>query len=321
MNKAIFTIKCIKILDNSLKGLISLQKRYLYICCILPIALYGFQLWYYNKAPLDYSLRILRKIQQRAALWIIRAFLTSLILDIEAIASLMPIHFHLKKLQARFHLRGYLLPSNHIIKSIINTDGLNESIAYYHLFLNKLTPKQWSQLYSPLINMDNKCNKFLSSFSPFNKEFSLGKRLINSLLDWFSFHAQTHNINKYIHDLDNITISTFNNLHISMVLLDARIRNNIAIFISHIYSHNKPIIKTIHHVVNVTTTKVKLFAIKCRINQTIGISDIKCIIIVTDSLHATKKIFDISMHPCQIHSTVISQELRDFFKRNGYHIS
>jgi len=67
-NKAIFTIKCMKILGNSSRDLILLQKRWLYICCVLPIALYDFQLWYYNKAPLNYPLRILRKMQRRAVL-------------------------------------------------------------------------------------------------------------------------------------------------------------------------------------------------------------------------------------------------------------
>ena len=40
------TIKYIKILGNSLRGLIPTQKEILYRCCILPIALYSFQLWY-----------------------------------------------------------------------------------------------------------------------------------------------------------------------------------------------------------------------------------------------------------------------------------
>ena len=63
MNKAIFTIKCMKMLGNSSRGLVPIQKRHLYICYVLSIALYGFQLWHYSKAPLDYSLRILRKMQ------------------------------------------------------------------------------------------------------------------------------------------------------------------------------------------------------------------------------------------------------------------
>ena len=61
-NKAISTIKCMKILGNSTRGIKRTQKRLLYRCCVLSIALYGFQLWFYNRAPLLYPLKILGKI-------------------------------------------------------------------------------------------------------------------------------------------------------------------------------------------------------------------------------------------------------------------
>jgi len=73
----------------------------------------------------------------------------------------------------------------------------------------------------------------------------------------------------------------------------------------------------IHHMVNITTTEAKLFAIRCGINQAISIPNIKCIVVVTNSLHTAKKIFDTSTHPYQIHSNVISWELRDFFKKDS----
>ena len=41
-NKAIFTVKCMKILGNLSRGLNPQQKRLLYRSCALPIALYGF---------------------------------------------------------------------------------------------------------------------------------------------------------------------------------------------------------------------------------------------------------------------------------------
>ena len=63
INKAISTIKYIKMLSSLLKGLAPIQKRYLYICCLLSLVLYGFQLWYYNKTPLDCLLHALRKMQ------------------------------------------------------------------------------------------------------------------------------------------------------------------------------------------------------------------------------------------------------------------
>jgi len=40
----------------------------------------------------------------------------------------------------------------------------------------------------------------------------------------------------------------------------------------------------IHHTVNVTTTEAELFAIRCSINQAISISNIKYIVVITDSL-------------------------------------
>jgi len=236
---------------------------------------------------------------------------------IEAIAGLIPIHLHLKKLYGRFHLRGFSLLSNHIIKSIIDTSRSNEHIAHHHLFLNKLMPKQQSQLHSSLIDMDNICNKFLPFFSLFDEEFFLGKRLIDSFSDQFSFHAQKHDIKNHICNLDNIAISTSNDPYSLIVISDASIRNNITTSISHIHLHNRLIIKTIHHMVNVTTTEAELFTIRYRISQAISISNVKCIVVVTDFLYTAKKIFDTLMHPYQIHSTAISQELRDFFKKDS----
>ena len=67
-NKALLTVKCMKLLGNSSRGINPVQKRLLYRCCALPIALYGFQLWFYNKAPLSYHMKILNKMQRRATI-------------------------------------------------------------------------------------------------------------------------------------------------------------------------------------------------------------------------------------------------------------
>ena len=100
-NKAISTVKCMKLLGNSSRGINPIQKCLLYRCCALPIALYGFQLWYYNKAPLLYHMKILNKMQRRATIWITGTFKTSPLEGIEAIMGIMPIHFHLQKIAKR----------------------------------------------------------------------------------------------------------------------------------------------------------------------------------------------------------------------------
>jgi len=98
---------------------------------------------------------------------------------------------------------------------------------------------------------------------------------------------------------------------------NASIKNHVATLILHIYSYNKPVIKTLHKAINVTTTEAELFAICCGINQAVTNQDVNHIVVITDSLHTAKKIFDSSVHPYQIHSAAISQKLRKFFSRDS----
>ena len=86
--------------------------------------------------------------------------------------------------------------------------------------------------------------------------------------------------------------------------------------ISHIYIHNKMVIKTLHHTVNVMTTEAKLFTIRCGINQATNLNGINKIVIITDSIHTAKKVFDSSLHLYQIYAAAISNELRKFFTKS-----
>ena len=83
----------------------------------------------------------------------------------------------------------------------------------------------------------------------------------------------------------------------AIIAMDASIKNNIATFISHTYISNQLLTKTIHHVAFVTSTEAELFAIRCGINQTSAKKSIFKIIVVTDSIHVAKKIFDPTSHP------------------------
>ena len=96
------------------------------------------------------------------------------------------------------------------------------------------------------------------------------------------------------------------NLFLIIVVSDTSIKNYVATLMSHIYFYNKSVVKTMYRAINVTTTEAEPFAIYCRINQAVTNSDINHIVVITDSLHATKKIFNSSVYPYQIHSAVIS---------------
>ena len=113
-------VKYIKLLGNLSHGISPIQKQQLYRCCVLPIALYGFQLWFYNKAPMVYHIKLLNKMQRRAAIWILGAFKTSSLEGIKAIVGIIPIKFHLQKLTKHSLIRPFKLPENHIVRNLMD---------------------------------------------------------------------------------------------------------------------------------------------------------------------------------------------------------
>ena len=141
-----------KLLGNSSRGLFLLHKCLLYCTCILPIALYRFQLWYYKNTPIKYHIHELSKLQQQTALWITSAFKTSLSKGIKGIADLIPIALHLPKLAGRSHLRYSAIPTNHAISSLLEHSHTSSSIPH-RLALSNLMLKQKAKLKSPIISI------------------------------------------------------------------------------------------------------------------------------------------------------------------------
>jgi len=108
--------------------------------------------------------------------------------------------------------------------------------------------------------------------------------------------------------------------NIVIVVLDTSIRNNVATFITHIYSYSNPVKKTLHHAVNGTMTEAKLFAIRCGINQTIQITNVTHIIVITDFIHSVHYIFDPFIHSYQQQSIAMLENLRLFFNKHPSNI-
>jgi len=107
-------------------------------------------------------------------------------------------------------------------------------------------------------------------------------------------------------------------LHTVLVITNASIKNNITTFISYIHLANQPLVKTAYHTSFVTTTETELFAIRCGINQACLFNNISKIIVITNFIHAAKKIFDCGSYLYQIHSAAILSELRAFFSSNKF---
>ena len=297
-NRAISTVKCMRILGNSSRGIIPTQKCLLYRCCILPITLYSFQLWFYNCTPLSYPLKILNKMQRRAAIWILSAFKMSPSEGIKVIVGLILIKLHLQKLVGRSQLCTLALPPNHIICLLMDSP-FNSPKCPHSISLKSLTSRQKLNVKGHLVDSNNKTYGIFPFFSPLHPELSPGSRIIDNFSDQISFNLSIRNKNNKIccQQLDNMVLEVSSSSSTTIIVLDASIKNNIATFISHVYIANQPLIKTLHHAVFIMTTEVELFMIRCGINQACSKENISKIIVVTNFIHVAKKIFNTMSHP------------------------
>ena len=125
----------------------------------------------------------------------------------------------------------------------------------------------------------------------------------NRLIDIYSSHFSFHSTNKHkkgrkahIQKLNNLIFQVSDDSKIAIVVSDTSIKNHVATSIAHIYIHNNPVIKTLYHTVNITSTKAELFAIRYGINQATQLDNINCVVVIMDSLYATKQIFDSSVY-------------------------
>jgi len=306
-----------KLLGNSSRGITPIQKCSLYRCCILPIALYSFQLWFYHHAPLAHPLKALGKMQRRAAIWMLGAFKTSPQEGIEVIADLIPIKLHLKKLRGRAQLHALALPTNHIICSLIDS-SFGSSNILHPSSLSNFTGHQRKKIKGHLVDTNNRSHGLFPAFSPTYSELTPGSRIIDTFSDRFSFNlCMKEKSNKsHIQQLDSMVIEASSSQSTAIVASDTSIKNDIAILISHTHISNQPLVKTIHYAAFVTSTEAKMFAIRCGINQATAKPNVSKIVIVTDSIHAAKRIFDPSSHLLQIQSVAILKDLRLFFSKD-----
>ena len=183
--------------------------------------------------------------------------------------------------------------------------------------MDNITIKQWQKIKSSIIDTNNCLN---GTFNSLNHEFSSGFRLIDNFPSCFSFYQANHRDNKYreayLCKLDEIFQITLMDSNSIVVISDTNIKNNVAISILHIHSSYNSIKKIIHHAINITSTETKLFAIKYKINQTVQIPEASHIVVITDTIHLVRCIFDSTTHCYQIQLIVIALDLKIFFNKH-----
>ena len=95
VKKAFSAVMAMFHLGSSTHGLQPKYKCLLYCLCILLIALYGVQLWFFDGSHNKGIIKDITKTQRHAAFWILGAFCTSPTGVVEALAGLVPVCLHL----------------------------------------------------------------------------------------------------------------------------------------------------------------------------------------------------------------------------------
>ena len=146
----------------------------------MPIATYGFRLWFFAGAPTKAQVSLLAAMQRKAALWILGAFRTSPTGGIEALAGLIPIHLHLKKLVKQSCLRAATLPSQHILISLLSAKH-SKSAPPHPQSLALLNDTQCACLKGPLLDTEASLLNLTECFNPLDAEATPGCRLLEKL--------------------------------------------------------------------------------------------------------------------------------------------
>jgi hypothetical protein len=172
--KALTMVQAMGMLGNSNRGLLPMQKRLLYRTCILPVATYGYRLWYHNKAKVKGLMSSLSRMQWWAALWIIGAFRMSPTGGCEAIAGLIPIHLHIRRLVDWSSFRANTLATSHPLRTLLGP-GRSMAAEPHARSIYHMTAVMQTKVKSSLMEVNSKMLDVGEVFEPLCPELAPGK--------------------------------------------------------------------------------------------------------------------------------------------------
>jgi len=126
-------------------------------------------------------------MQRKAALWITETFHTSLTEGTEALAGLIPVHLHLRKLADRANLRIAPLSDTHPIQSLLSEDYVKQA-EVYHCSVSNMAPALQSKVYGTIMEIENHHHELTEVFEPCAAENRLGFRLMDCFVAQVSFN-------------------------------------------------------------------------------------------------------------------------------------
>jgi hypothetical protein len=163
-----------------------MQKCLLYRICILPVATYGYRLWYHDKAKVKGLMLSLSRMQRQAALWIIGAFRTSPTGRCEAIAGFILIHLHIHRLVDRSSFRANTLAASYPLRTLLGP-GRYMAAEPHARSIYHMTAVMQTKVKLSLMEVDSKMLDVGEVFEPLCPELAPGKQFMDCFLKWVTF--------------------------------------------------------------------------------------------------------------------------------------
>jgi len=284
--------------------------------------LYGFQLWFFKGAPTVKNLIELKKIQYRIVLWITGAFHISLSEDVEVIASLIPITFHLRKLNGHHHLRYASILLSYAINSLLDHQHSKNQKPHKYSMANFMNKQQF-KLKSPIKDINERLTEIKNEFDPFHSIFYPGLQLVNHFSDRITFHSSksTNNKDLFIHtsNLNNAFKKSQTAPTDITVITDGSVKaNGSAVAVAHIWKDNIVISCLKAQASNVTSIEAELMAIHIGLTLILDNKNVQHIIIITDSLVLGQKIINSGDQPLQKSIILITMKIKSFLEKDGH---
>ncbi|CAA7267598.1 unnamed protein product [Cyclocybe aegerita] len=313
--KVFTTVQAMRMLRNSTRGLSPKQRRLLYRSCVVPIATYGYRLWYFDGARNKGAMNQLKWMQRKAALWITGAFRTSPTGGLEALAGLIPVHLMLKKLATCAVYRVATLSDTHPLRSMMG-EGLLKRAAPHARSAALITPAMQGKVKSTVMEVDERVHTLTESFEPFAPKARPSDRLLDRYADRLHFDEcdPTQDRCPYLDELiararaDPLTV---------LAATDGSVPQSNqyqAASAAIIYKGHRELERTRYVSGRVTAPDAELNAISCAVRLAVKQANCQHIMVFTDSIGSARRAVDPGMHSGQAFSLSVCHVLQEWFE-------
>jgi hypothetical protein len=308
--KAFSSVKAMKMLGSSTRGLEPKEKRLLYRSCVIPIATYGYRLWFFDGARCKGAMKLLGQMQRKAALWITGAFSTSPGPGVEALAGLLPFHLLLERLNSRAILRAGTLSETHPVRSLLAGHMLGKAKPH-PLSYHSLTNRERSATKGPVMEIVKRLPELTEHLEPMALHARPGNRFRDRYWSRITFDESLLPLKTdkdrslYLDFIYDLFMSDDKGLCIGT---DASVYTNAtskkatqAIAAGVLYSQGAEVNRFRWLVGRATAPDAEQSAI-CRAIEAATQRSCRHVAIFTDSIGMAKRALDTSLHSSQAHS-------------------